>query len=163
MERFIRYNVDIDYDDLFSNSCTLKYSFFAKDEEDAKRIAYECFLMEVGSSESIRLNITSTLVSDGEKDYISNTIKSYLGELRKSLHDKSYMDFIKLFQDMQGYDLNLSNSYNSFWIDFNNITCKIVYEEGVCSIDLEEVIVKDKTSNRKYVVKNNLQDYYIGV
>ena len=160
---YISYDIVIEYEDLFSNRNKTRYTFFAKNEEDAKKIAYECFLMEVGSSSTVKIKITPTPLSDIEKDYIKEVISNYLSPIRDSLHCKVYKDFIKSYENLRGYDLKLSPEYNSFWFEMNSIICKVVYESGLCYIDTEEIVISDKTSNRKYIVRCNLQDYYIGV
>ena len=161
--RCISYDIVVEYDDLFNNKCRGRYSFFADNEEDARRIAYECFLMEVGSSDTVQIHIRPTPLSEVERNYVNDVLSSYLSPIRSSLSGKVYMDFIKLFQSMSGYGLKLSPDTNSFWFEMNNITCKIAYESGLCYVDTKEIIVSDRTSNRKYIIRNNLQDYYIGV
>lgn len=161
--RCISYDIVVEYDDLFNNKCRVRYSFFAENEEDARRIAYECFLMEVGSSDTVKIHIRTTPLSEVERNYVNDVLSSYLSPIRSSLSGKVYMDFIKLFQSMSGYGLKLSPDINSFWFEMNNITCKIAYESGLCYVDTKEIIVSDRTSNRKYIIRNNLQDYYIGV
>lgn len=160
---YTSYDIAIEYYDLFSNKCDIRYSILAENEEDAMKIAYECFLMEVGSSDNVKTHIRTTPLSYDEKCYVDKIIKEYLGTIRDSLVDMVYAKFIKFFTNIRGYGLKLSPDRSSFWMDMNNITCKIVYESGLCYIDMQEIIVHDKISNRKYIVKNNLQDYYIGV
>lgn len=159
---YISYDIVVEYIDLFSNNSKAKYRFFAEDEEDAKRIAYECFLMEVGSTDTIKIHLRTTPLSDDEKFYVNDVLEKYLQPLRNSLVGVGYVDFIKLFRNMSGYGLQLASDVSSFWFTMNNITCKVVYESGLCYIDTKELIISDRTSNRKYIVKNDLQDYYIG-
>lgn len=156
----IRYGVDIRYTDFDNQVYTVSYRIFANDEDDAVRISKELFYMSYGTYNDMEINVSPLELSDAEKIKLNKVLIDEYGAVKPKFKNISYRDFLKSYEDFDGYDMILETNYASFWFHFMNIECQAIWKQGISYISENEMFIH-LDDNRNYIVRNNLCDFYI--
>lgn len=156
----IRYSGTVKYIDFDNQVYTVPYELFAEDKADAEKIVRELFFMSYGTYSDMKVSVSPKDYPPEERLYVIRKASEIFGTVQKQFMDKTYKDFLKLFENFDGRSLVLNTNYASFWFRFMSIECKGVWKDGEAGLSKEEIILY-RSDGRKYVIRNNLQDVYI--
>lgn len=153
--RAIRYEATISYtDELFGTHESSRYRFFARNEEDARAIATELFLITEGVSCDMGISVSPVMATRDEERTVDNVLVSVLREMKKVVENITYPEFIDLFIKFDGKHLVLG-AEPSFIISFMGFELKLYMKDHKADISRREIVYTD-CDGRVYVIRNSI-------
>lgn len=156
----VRYKGTVSYTDFDNQIYSVPYELFANDKADAEKIVRELFFMSYGTYSDMKILIRPKECTQEEQFHVFRKVSETFGVVSKQFINKTYKDFLKLFENFDGYDLVLRQNYASFWFKFMAIECKAVWKDGEAYLSEEEVLLY-RGDGRVYVVRNNFVDVFL--
>lgn len=148
----IRYHTSVTYKDVFGTENRKVYDLFARNDEDAKSITTEIFLLDEGVSEDMEINVEAVKPPTEVESRIDRSLVDVMRELIKLMRDATYKDFLDLFLKLGGKNLKLGDN-PSFMLDFLGFTFIAEIRNGVAGINRSEIRYTD-ANNHKYVIRH---------
>lgn len=154
----IRYDTLVEYQDLYGIRKVKSYNIFALNDEDAKNITLELFLIDEGVADDMTVSVQGIKASDEVDMKITKLLVSVLRELDKIVNNATYTEFLRVYENFSGRYLILGDN-PSYYIDFMGFTIKVVLAGKVACISREEIIYTDD-DKKIYVIRGG--DVYVG-
>lgn len=154
----IRYNTLVEYQDLYGIRKVKSYNIFALNDEDAKNITLELFLIDEGVADDMTVSVQGIKASDEVDMKITKLLVSVLRELDKIVNNATYTEFLRVYENFSGRYLVLGDN-PSYYIDFMGFTIKVVLAGKVACISREEIVYTDD-DKKIYVIRGG--DVYVG-
>lgn len=147
-----------------SNGTMYEYDVYAQNERMACQITRELFVMEMPNELVDSIGAQVVYPTEEEKRSVNMKLINVYGGLKSALVGKKYRDFLMAFQNYEGYNLNLKDDLKqSFKIKFRGFVVEVVFMNGETSINESEITYTDFELHRTYVIRDGLQNMYIGV
>ena len=154
----IRYDTIVEYQDLYGIRKIKSYNIFALNDEDAKNITLELFLIDEGVADDMTVSVQGVKANDEVDMKITKLLVSVLRELDKIINNATYTEFLRVYENFSGRYLVLGDN-PSYYIDFMGFTIKVVLAGKVACVSREEIVYTD--DDRKiYVIRGG--DVYVG-
>lgn len=154
----IRYDTLVEYQDLYGIRKVKSYNIFALNDEDAKNITLELFLIDEGVADDMTVSVQGIKASDEVDMKITKLLVSVLRELDKIINNATYTEFLRVYENFSGRYLVLGDN-PSYYIDFMGFTIKVVLAGKVACISREEIVYTDD-DKKIYVIRGG--DVYVG-
>lgn len=154
----IRYDTLVEYQDLYGIRKVKSYNIFALNDEDAKNITLELFLIDEGVADDMTVSVQGIKASDEVDMKITKLLVSVLRELDKIINNATYTEFLRVYENFSGRYLVLGDN-PSYYIDFMGFTIKVVLAGKVACISREEIVYTDD-DKKVYVIRGG--DVYVG-
>lgn len=157
---YYEFNVLVVYREFTGEYHKNQYRFFAKSKTHAEKIARELLYLTDGVPEQdLQFVIKYVTPSDTILSQVKKEIRGYLEKLEENFADKDYKDYLTVLQKKQGYGAKFSvgSKVKEYLLDYKNITVKVLYSDGKCSIDKDYVVYKDTEKNRMFLFTDNLE------
>lgn len=154
----IRYDTLVEYQDLYGIRKVKSYNIFALNDEDAKNITLELFLIDEGVADDMTVSVQGIKASDEVDMKITKLLVSVLRELDKIINNATYTEFLRVYENFSGRYLVLGDN-PSYYIDFMGFTIKVVLAGKVSCISREEIVYTDD-DKKIYVIRGG--DVYVG-
>lgn len=154
----IRYDTLVEYQDLYGIRKVKSYNIFALNEEDAKNITLELFLIDEGVADDMTVSVQGIKASDEVDMKITKLLVSVLRELDKIINNATYTEFLRVYENFSGRYLVLGDN-PSYYIDFMGFTIRVVLAGKVACISREEIVYTDD-DKKIYVIRGG--DVYVG-
>lgn len=155
--RPIRYNAIVEYQDLYGIRKEVSYSIFALDDEDARNITLELFLIDEGVADDMTVTVEGIRASSEVDMKITKLLASVLWELNKLLNNANYSEFLRIYENFSGKYLVLGET-PSYYITFMGFTLKLELKDKVACVSREEIVYTDD-EGREYLIRGG--DVYV--
>ena len=90
----IRYRTSVSYKDVFGEENRKVYELFARNDEDARSITSEIFLLDEGVSEDMEINVTPVKPPAEVEFRIDRSLVDVLRELNKLISGANYKEYV---------------------------------------------------------------------
>lgn len=147
----IRYRTSVSYKDVFGDENRKVYELFARNDEDARSITSEIFLLDEGVSEDMEINVTPLKPPAEVESRIDRSLVDVLRELNKLVSGANYKDFMSMYLKLGGKNLKLGSNA-SFMLEFLGFTFALQMKNGTPEINRTEIRYTD-ANNHKYVIR----------
>lgn len=138
------------------------YDIFASNRADAVQLCHQILYALYGDIDDISIDVKPIEVSAEEKEEINHALaETFLG-IKIQFLEMTYPKFIKGYINFQGYDFQSDTVSTSYWVSFLNFTFKVVFNNGKVMIDETEIYYRSRHLKRKYVLRNQCIDVYVG-
>jgi hypothetical protein len=158
----IKYRGTIDYLDYDNTRYQQTYQIYASNEDDAKNISKELFYMSTGILENMYIEVEPILPTENEQREVNRKFFEVFGVLKETFAKMNYKQFIEAYENFEGKYFSMRNNDVSYVITFRGVTCRIVYNNKLNSIEIDESEVVFHTTGRDYIIRDNLCNMYIG-
>lgn len=162
----ILFTVDIQYEDCFSKTERYKsqqYTFLARDREQARQIGAEMFFVSYGRLPEMHISCKAYRLPVDLSNSLVEKVKSIYEQMNSTFRIKTYSEFLTAYEDFEGYELHFGQEI-TYKFEFQGMVFTAYFSSvnSCCMISAEEIVIKDMSNQRKYIVKNLDKFYYGG-
>lgn len=150
----VKYKVVISYVSFLGEESEKEYYFFARNDEDARNIASELFLLDEGVSSEMKVDVTPIMPDALEERRIDRELVTVLREIERLFQNITYPEFMEMFIKFAGRDLDLGAT-PSYTIDFLGFTMRLSMVDKRCVVDRKEIVYRDD-NNHVYVIRGGI-------
>lgn len=161
----IKYEGVVKFRDFDNSLKSRKYSFFASNEDDANNIVRELFFMDSGVAEDMNICCRAIDLPYDKVELVRNKLIKVLSSLDKLFSTMTYKGFLQSFLNFEGSHFRLTEESVSYVLTFRKLSCQVVFQSGVVSINRNELIYRLEDIDGGHVmvvVRDNLSRYFIG-
>lgn len=144
---YFEFNVLVVYREFTGEYKKQQFRFFAKSQQHAEKIARELLLLTDGKpTQDLQFIVKYVTPRIDVIERLKPTIATQYFEVVKLFEDKLYADYLRIFQEKKGYGAKFSvgSSIKEYYMDYKDITVKILYKDSKCVVDESYIVVRDK-------------------
>lgn len=151
----IKYDATVHYKSTSNHALQKSYTFFAKDDNNAKEIALELFLIDEGVSNDMDVSVSPIGVSLDEESRIDKTLIKVLREVDKVVSGANYVQFLEVFQTFQGKNIKLGKNA-SYTIEIMGFKIRVAMDGMQAVVCRDEIAYTDETGNFYVIRRGNV-------
>lgn len=157
---FFEYKVLIVYREFTKEYIKQEFKIFAKDEDNAKKIAKEILYLRGGNPiEDLQFVVKLVSPIREIQTKVQQHVKPLYNKLKDMFKEKDYNDFISMYIDLSGYAAKFDRKHKikEYICRYEEIEVRVRYDfdNNICVLDKDYIIVNSLGST--YFVTNNME------